>query len=99
VSANLVLLVAYKTVGLLIGLVVIYLGYRLFTAGVRGSADLHASHTGAHGEYQLRLLKGAPGLFFALFGVVIVVVVLLSRVEVNLGLDGLGRSVKWLFLH
>lgn len=53
------------------GLAFIYLGYKLFTKGVSGEASLKASK----GDGELQLLNAAPGLFFALFGVILVGIV------------------------
>lgn len=62
-------LVTYKTLSMLVGFASMYLGYLLFMNGVFGpAADLEAEQ----GGNQLRLLGAAPGVFFALFGAVIV---------------------------
>jgi hypothetical protein len=54
------------TVGTFFG----YLGYRLFLAGFVGPANLEAKG----GSYALSLGQAAPGIFFALFGTVMIVV-------------------------
>jgi hypothetical protein len=58
----------YKITSLLAGVASIYMGYRLFLAGVFDQATL----TAAKGEAQFSLQNAAPGTFFALFGTVVI---------------------------
>jgi|SRR5712692_3821884 len=46
-----------------------YLGYRLFFAGFVGPANLEAKG----GSYSVTLSQAAPGIFFALFGTIMIV--------------------------
>lgn len=46
-----------------------YLGYRLFFAGFVGPANLEAKG----GSYSVSLSQAAPGIFFALFGTIMIV--------------------------
>ena len=69
------LLVFYKIVTLLVGLSFAYMGYRLFLADKsRPAGDLEASA----GKYALSLKGGAPGIFFSLFGTVLICVSILK---------------------
>lgn len=59
----------YKVVTLLIGLAFAYMGYRLFMAGVWGSAgDVDTQMK----DLKLVMRKAAPGTFFVTFGTIIV---------------------------
>lgn len=55
--------------GMLIGLISIYLGYKLFIKGIEGSS----SFDGKMHKIKLSLRNASPGLFFALFGAFIVI--------------------------
>jgi hypothetical protein len=62
---------AYRIVTILIGFIVIYLGYRLFRLGMYEKAgELKA----VWGSRYLILRQAAPGTFFVLFGAVIITV-------------------------
>jgi len=68
-TALLATMVAYKACILFVGLAFAFMGYRLFMADKTAAAgDL----TGSLGKYGLSLRGGAPGLFFSLFGAVII---------------------------
>jgi hypothetical protein len=72
------LLVFYKVVTLAIGLGFAYMGYRLFMADKTGSAgDLQAKA----GDYGLSLRGGAPGVFFSLFGTVLICISVFKGAE------------------
>lgn len=62
-------LTVYKISCLLVGLASIYMGYRLFMAGVISPAGNIA---GQGGGIQLSLGNAAPGTFFALFGAFVI---------------------------
>lgn len=63
------LLFCYKVLSLLTGLAMAYMGYRLFLADkVNPAGDF--SVKGA--KYALSLRGGAPGVFFSLFGTILV---------------------------
>lgn len=65
------------------GILSIYLGYRLFILGVTGQASLSIESKSVSGQ----LLNAAPGLFFAIGGVVILVTVVRKGVRVSFGPD------------
>lgn len=59
----------YKICSLLVGLVICYLGYKLFLAGVWGNAgDLSAKFN----NNKVVLKSAAPGTFFVLFGSIVI---------------------------
>ena len=64
-----------RFVAVLIGGVSIFLGYFLFIKGVTGEASLSVNAPTLSGQ----LINAAPGLFFALSGVVIIVVALFKK--------------------
>lgn len=55
-------------VGMLLGGLLCWLGYRLFELGVSGTASLSAEQ----GQVKFQLLNASPGIFFALFGCVVI---------------------------
>jgi hypothetical protein len=57
----------------------VYLGYRLFILGVTGQASLSVDSQTVRGQ----LLNAAPGLFFAVGGIVLLVVVVWKGVNID----------------
>jgi len=84
-SQLLTLFFLFKTLPVLVGGGTIYLGYRLFILGVTGEASLSVQH----GEVSGQLINAAPGLFFAIGGIAIVVVAIWKGAEV-MRRDGSG---------
>jgi len=83
-----VLVAIYKVVSLVVGLGFGYMGYRLFLAGILGSAgNLEASS----GSGALKLSRAAPGTFFALFGAAVIVATIAQGFDVDL--PATARSV------
>jgi hypothetical protein len=71
----------YKIASLLVGLCFGYMGYRLFLAGIQHSAgSLEASA----GPKTLKLSRGAPGTFFALFGAAVIAATIVQGFDVEL---------------
>lgn len=60
---------AYRMTVLLVGAGFAYMGYRLFIAGIFETANLEAGGKG----FTFSLQNAAPGIFFALFGTVLIV--------------------------
>ncbi len=60
----------FRLAVLSVGTFFAYLGYRLFLSGFIGPANLEAKGAG----YSLSLGEAAPGIFFALFGTILIVV-------------------------
>lgn len=70
----------YRVFTIIIGLVFAYLGYKLFCKGIyEQSGDLKA----AWGKYTLVLRQAAPGIFFALFGVIIISISLIQGINIE----------------
>lgn len=61
----------FKGLVILVGLAFVYMGYKLFIKGITAPAG---SFTGEVGDKKLKLVRFAPGIFFALVGSVVVVV-------------------------
>ncbi|HKO96190.1 MAG TPA: hypothetical protein VJU86_04320 [Pyrinomonadaceae bacterium] len=62
----------------------IYLGYRLFLLGVTGQASLSLDSHSVKGQ----LLNAAPGLFFAIGGIAVLLIVVWKSVDLRFGGDG-----------
>jgi hypothetical protein len=72
------LLIFYKVIVLVIGLCFAYMGYKLFLADkVASAGDL----TTNDGNYSISLRGGAPGVFFSLFGAIMICFSLLKGVD------------------
>jgi len=59
----------FKTIQIIVGLLIVCLGYRLFVLGVTGKASLVVDTSKVKGQ----LINAAPGLFFAVGGIVIII--------------------------
>ena len=64
-----------KLFSMIAGLFFAYLGYKLFINGVSGNASLSAKKD----KISLQLLNASPGLFFALFGALIIIYSVLQK--------------------
>ncbi len=80
---------AFKMVPVVVAGFCIYLGYRLFVLGVTGQASLVVNAKDISGQ----LINGAPGLFFAVGGVVALIFSIVKGVNVDFGKGGGGMSV------
>lgn len=67
--AQILSLTIYKLVSLLIGLCLCYMGYRLFMAGIWGSAG---DAEGEFGNSRIVIKRAAPGTFFVLMGAIVI---------------------------
>ncbi len=68
-----------------------WLGYRLFEIGVSGKASLSAEH----GKIKFQLLNASPGIFFALFGCVIILLSISQTTKITERIrDGDKEKVK-----
>ncbi len=61
----------FKALVILVGLAFVYMGYKLFVKAITAPAG---SLMGESGDKKIKLLRFAPGIFFALVGTVVVVV-------------------------
>jgi hypothetical protein len=68
----------------------LYLGYRLFILGVTGQASLSVNSASVSGQ----LLNAAPGLFFAVGGIVVLVFVVWKGVMITFSPDGAIMNVE-----
>lgn len=69
----------FKILPILAGALSIYLGYRLFILGVTGQASLSVDAHSVKGQ----LLNAAPGLFFAVGGIVAIIVSIWKGVQIR----------------
>jgi hypothetical protein len=73
-------LLLYKLASLIVGTLLAYMGYCLFLAGIfNGGGDLDASMA----DNRIVLKKASPGIFFALFGTVIITVTLFRGLQLD----------------
>ena len=80
---------AERVVILFAGLFLVYLGYRLFIDGVSGKSSLKAKR----GDGGIELLNAAPGLFFCLFGFLLLGIMSFKEVRLDFAdLDGSSTS-------
>jgi len=89
-SLALVLYYLFKVLPMLIGGMCIYLGYRLFILGVSGQASLSINSKSISGQ----LLNAAPGLFFAVGGIVTNVAAVWKGVQVSFQKRGLPEMMQ-----
>lgn len=73
-------LIIFRVSIILVGGISIFLGYRLFVQGIisSGAGDQGASLDAKLAGHEISLRNAAPGTFFALFGVTVISVMLLS---------------------
>jgi len=75
----LILYFGFKISLVLVSGVSIYLGYRLFILGVTGEASISVDARDISGQ----LLNAAPGLFFAVGGIIALIIIAIKGVEVR----------------
>lgn len=63
----------------LAGVLCIYLGWRLFFETAKAKSSLEIGHA----NFKLSLSSTAPGLFFTLFGIILLIVSIQSKIEVS----------------
>ena len=84
----------YKVLALLVGFACMYFGYRLFSSGAyKKAGDLSSKW----GDKNLVVKQAAPGTFFALFGVIVISIVLLKGLSFEVeghSLDAPEEPVK-----
>ncbi|NWO06597.1 MAG: hypothetical protein HLX50_13185 [Alteromonadaceae bacterium] len=75
----LILYFAFKILAIAMSGLSIWLGYKLFVLGVSGEASLKVDAKGVSGQ----LLNAAPGLFFAVGGIIALIVIVWKGVAVK----------------
>ncbi|MFN2414031.1 MAG: hypothetical protein ABR603_02710 [Pyrinomonadaceae bacterium] len=80
----LVMYYLFKIIPAVVACFSIYLGYKLFILGVTGQASLSVESKDVKGQ----LLNAAPGLFFAVGGIVALIIVVWKSVNVEIGDEG-----------
>jgi hypothetical protein len=80
----------FKTVTALISLVSIYFGYKLFILGVTGKASLSMET----GTVKGQLVNAAPGLFFAVGGIISLIVIVWKGVSITFNDNGLFSAAN-----
>ncbi|MCU7871339.1 MAG: hypothetical protein KZQ91_01205 [Candidatus Thiodiazotropha sp. (ex Lucinoma borealis)] len=92
-NSNLVITLYFfmKMLPMLISGMCIYLGYNLFILGVTGKASLSIESDTISGQ----LLNAAPGLFFAIGGVVALIFSIVKGVKINFNNgNGAGMDIR-----
>src|SRR5206468_2556768 len=85
-----VLYFLFKLATLAVSAGAIYLGYKLFILGVTGRASLVVNSPGVSGQ----LLNAAPGLFFAVGGIVALIVIVWKGVKIDTSSKGPDGTVE-----
>ena len=79
------LIILYKVICLLVGVLAIILGYRLFMKGyVEKQCELEAGD----GKRQFRMSQVAPGIYFCAFGTFIIMMSIFKGVTLTSGVKG-----------
>ena len=80
IYAIIIYLIIFRLAIIVVGGISIVLGYRLFVQGIvsSGSGEQGASLDAKLAGHEISLRNAAPGAFFALFGVIVIGVMLLS---------------------
>ena len=83
----------YKLASLGAGVLVCYMGYRLFSAGIFGDAG---SVDATFKDTRLLIRRGAPGTFFAVVGAVVLALTLFKGINLDtryVAGDGAGAQI------
>lgn len=81
----------YKALSLLVGLLVVFMGYKLFIKGIyRDAGELQAEWN----QNKLLLKKAAPGTFFSLFGAIIICFAVFKGLNYQQGQTKFDNSTK-----
>ncbi len=80
-TVTLLIILAYKLVAIIVGLLLALMGYKLFSRGLSQEAgDMDLKLPGVRG---LRLRRAAPGVFFVVLGAMVIIVGLFKGLEVT----------------
>lgn len=86
-----ILYYVFKILPTLIAGMCIYLGYRLFILGVTGQASLSLESHKVSGQ----LLNAAPGLFFAVGGVIALIISVCKGVQISFDRPNGSRAIAY----
>lgn len=89
-----VLYFSFKTAPVLVSGFTIYLGYKLFVLGVSGEASLSVEHEKVSGQ----LINAAPGLFFAVGGILALIIIVWKGANISYRRDPHGMEVDDIML-
>jgi len=78
IYATVVYLLTYRLAILILGGMSIYLGYRLFVESFNQTNNSEAELSAKFGDATLTLKNAAPGIFFAIFGAAITIIILMG---------------------
>lgn len=82
---------AFKISSVIVGLIINYFGYKLFQLNLaKPAGDIE----GSYGNYKLKLKNAAPGIFFSLFGSVIIAVTVANSKFVSHSKDIYGSHIE-----
>lgn len=73
-----IVLAIYKLASLTTGVILSYMGYRLFMASVWGDAG---DAEGRFGDYKIIIRKAAPGTFFVLMGALVIAITVFKGIN------------------
>jgi len=78
------------------GLICILLGFALFRQAYGGSVGEHAEFSAKGGGFEIGLKNSWPGVFFAAFGMIILVASVITRVATEMSkADGSGTNFQY----
>lgn len=81
----------YKIMTLISGVIFAYLGFRLFMADKTSDAgDLSVKYD----KYMLNLKGGAPGVFFSLFGAMMIIISVIIGLKYDKDEKGIKQDVE-----
>lgn len=87
--AEIVAITTYKVVSIISGVLLTYMGYKLFMSGIWGDAG-HAE--GVFGENKVVIKKAAPGTFFVLMGAAVIGFTVYKGLEFNTATSTTGTE-------
>ena len=89
-SFEIIATMLYKLASLGVGLVSLYFGYKLFLAGIVGNAGtvkltvpMGDTPNNSQSRVNLTLRDAAPGIFFALFGTIIITISIVMSFKIE----------------
>ncbi len=87
--AGIVAITTYKVLSLISGVLLTFMGYKLFMSGIWGDAG-HAE--GVFGDNKVIIKKAAPGTFFVLMGALVIGFTIFKGLELNTSSGTIGTE-------